>query len=166
MEDQVPVFISPRKYLKLNLIHDRQSVGQSVLVPGTHLGPVTNFYFSLTFSLDSYGFVIFQGPLWREDGSVIYCTIASGPCQSSHSWVEVPQNSRLYFTVSFETPPTWRASFSYLYPPGTGWPSYTPGHWVPFRLLRLIGLRWRYSNPPPHGSQEILNCPYKIWTRT
>jgi hypothetical protein len=20
----------------------------------------------------------------------------------------------------------------YLYPPGTGWPSYTPGHWVPF----------------------------------
>jgi hypothetical protein len=40
----------------------------------------------------------------RQDGSVIYCTIASGPCQSSHSWVEVPQNSRPYFTVSFETP--------------------------------------------------------------
>jgi hypothetical protein len=25
-----------------------------------------------------------------------------------------------------------RARFPYLYPPGTGWPSYTPGHWVPF----------------------------------
>jgi hypothetical protein len=33
-----------------------------------------------------------------------------------------------------------------------------PGHWVPFcRLLRLAGLRWRYSNPPPHGSLYTLN---------
>jgi hypothetical protein len=32
-------------------------------------------------------------------------------------------------TVSSETPPNWRARFSYLYPPGTRWPSYTPGHW-------------------------------------
>jgi hypothetical protein len=29
-------------------------------------------------------------------------------------------------------PPTWRASSSHLYPPGTGWPSYTPKHWVSF----------------------------------
>jgi hypothetical protein len=33
-------------------------------------------------------------------------------------------------TVSCETPPTWRARSLYLYPPGTGWPSYTLGHWV------------------------------------
>jgi hypothetical protein len=85
--------------------------------------------------------------------SVIYCTIAPGPCQSSHSWVEVPQNSRPYLTVSFDTLPTWWARSLYLYPPGTGWPSYTPGIGFPFcRLLRLAGLRWRYSNPPPHGS--------------
>jgi hypothetical protein len=63
---------------------------------------------------------------------VCYFVAPSRPCQSSHSWVEVPQNSRPYFTVSFETPPTWRTRFPYLYPPGTGWPSYTPGHWVPF----------------------------------
>jgi hypothetical protein len=44
--------------LKLKLIYDRQSVGQSVLVSGAHLGPVTNFYFSLKFPLDSCGFVI------------------------------------------------------------------------------------------------------------
>jgi hypothetical protein len=30
--------------LKLKLIYDRQSVCQSVLVPGTQLGPVTNFF--------------------------------------------------------------------------------------------------------------------------
>jgi hypothetical protein len=44
--------------LKLKLIYDRQSVGQPVLVSGAHLGPVTNFSFSLKFLLDSWGFVI------------------------------------------------------------------------------------------------------------
>jgi hypothetical protein len=32
----------------------------------------------------------------------------------------------------FETPPNWRARFPYLYPSGTGWPRYAPGHWDPF----------------------------------
>jgi hypothetical protein len=103
-----------------------------------------------------------EHPLWREDGSVITCTIVSGPFHSSHFWVDVPQNSRPYFAVSFETPPTWRARSTYLYPPGTGWPSYTPGHWVSIcRLLRLAGLRWRYSNTHPHdrwGTKWIYIC--------
>jgi hypothetical protein len=77
---------------------------------------------------------------------VIYYTIASGLCQSSYSWVEVPQNSRPYFTVSSETPPTWRARFPCLYPPGTGWTSYTPGHWV-FQIRPIsVPEIW-----PPHG---------------
>jgi hypothetical protein len=46
--------------------------------------------------------------------------------------VRVAQNPQPYFTLLSETPPTWRAKFPYLYPPGTAWPSYTPGHWVPF----------------------------------
>jgi hypothetical protein len=41
--------------MKLKLIYDQQSVGQSVLVSGAHLGPVTNFSFSLKFPLDSCG---------------------------------------------------------------------------------------------------------------
>jgi hypothetical protein len=53
--------------------------------------------------------------------------------QCKHSMVLVAQNSKPYFTVSSETAPTWRARFPYLYLPGTGWPSYVPGHWVPFR---------------------------------
>jgi hypothetical protein len=44
--------------LKLKLIYDRQSVGQSVLVSGAHLGPVTNFSFTMKFPVDSCGFVI------------------------------------------------------------------------------------------------------------
>jgi hypothetical protein len=57
-----------------------------------------------------------------------------------------------FYCFKFQTSPTWRARSPYLYPPGTGWPSYTPRHWITFRrLLRLAGLRWRYSTPPPHG---------------
>jgi hypothetical protein len=104
--------------LKLKLIYDRQSVGQCVLVSGAHLGPAINFSFSLKFPSDSCGFIILWRPLWREGGgAIIYCTIASGPCQSSHSWVEVPQNSRPYFTVSSETPqPTDSSTYQFPLP--------------------------------------------------
>jgi hypothetical protein len=44
--------------LKLKLICDRQSVGQSVLVSGAHLGTLTNFSFSLKFPSDICVFVI------------------------------------------------------------------------------------------------------------
>jgi hypothetical protein len=110
----------------------RQSVDQYVWVSGLPLGSLTRFYLALLLSFDDYVVLLSMRPLWRENGSVIYCTIASGPCQSNHTWAEVPQNSRPYLNVSSETPPTWKARFPYLYPPGTGWPSYTPGHWVPF----------------------------------
>jgi hypothetical protein len=37
-------------------------------------------------------------------------------------------------------------------PPEQGGPVITPGTGFPFRrLLRLLGLRWMYSTPPPHG---------------
>jgi hypothetical protein len=37
-----------------------------------------------------------------------------------------------FYCPRFETTPIWRARSPYLHPPGTGWPSYTPRHWVPF----------------------------------
>jgi hypothetical protein len=43
---------------KKKLIYDRQSVVQSVLVSGTHLGPVTNLSFAMKFPVDCCGFVI------------------------------------------------------------------------------------------------------------
>jgi hypothetical protein len=66
----------------------------------------------------------------------------------------VPQNSRPYFIVSFAAPPTWRARFPYLYPSGTGWPSYSLGHWIPF-LSPLTTRRTTVedSNPPPHREE-------------
>jgi hypothetical protein len=60
-------------------------------------------------------------------------SLTSGPCQCSPARVWVPWGSRPCFIVPIlETPPTWRARSPYLYPPETGWPRYTPGHWVPF----------------------------------
>jgi hypothetical protein len=62
----------------------------------------------------------------------------------------------LFYSFRVETPPTWRARSPYLYPSGIGWPSYTPRYWVPFcRLLRLAGLRWRYSNHPQGEASSL-----------
>jgi hypothetical protein len=38
----------------------------------------------------------------------------------------------IFYCLRFDTPPTWRARWPYLYPPGTGWLSYILRHWVPF----------------------------------
>jgi hypothetical protein len=43
-------------------------------------------------------------------------------------------------------------------PPGVGWPSYTPRHWVPILVIAiydLYGLQWIYSFPwSPHKKQQ------------
>jgi hypothetical protein len=64
--------------------------------------------------------------------------------QCNHWMVWVAQNPLPYFTVSSETPKTWRARMPYLDPPGTGWPSYAPGRWVPFRSSFTTRL-WRVA---------------------
>jgi hypothetical protein len=61
-----------------------------------------------------------------DERTILSFTIAAGSRQRSHSRVRVPLNSRPYFTVSDS-----RLIFC--------------------RLLRLAGLRWRYSIPPLHG---------------
>jgi hypothetical protein len=103
----------------------RQTVGQPVCLGVRHpSGTGDQFLLFLEISFRQLWVCYFIAPSLTEDGSVIYCTIASGPCQRSHSWVEVTRNSQPYLTVSSETPPTWRAMSQYLYPPGTWWPSW------------------------------------------
>jgi hypothetical protein len=41
----------------------------------------------------------------------------------------------IFYHLTFDTPPTWKASPPYLYPPGMGWPNYTLKQKVPFSLL-------------------------------
>jgi hypothetical protein len=143
-------FITSRGELKLKfnlkLIYDERSVGQSVSVSGSHL--------EFCFMFDNSGILAVERPLWREDWSVIYLYNCFWALREQSLWGPSPAELRPYSTVSFESPSTWRARSPYLYAPGTGRPSYTPGHWVSFCLfLRLAWLRWRYSNPPPHGSE-------------
>jgi hypothetical protein len=133
------------------LYYDWRSVGQSVFVSSPRLGPKTRF---LLLS-NSFEIVDVGRPLWREDGSVVYNCCWPSPAQSFSSPSPAELMSPYYF-LRFEIIPTWMARSLYLCPPGTGWPSYTPRHWVTFhRLLRLAGLRWRYSTPPLHGIYSI-----------
>jgi hypothetical protein len=71
------------------------------------------------------------------------------------------------FTVQGRQPctqrPNWRTRSLYLYPRSDRGPSYTPRHRLLFRrLLRLAGLRWRYSNPPPHGTSDCTKYIFNI----
>jgi hypothetical protein len=80
----------------------------------------------------------------------------------------------LFYCLIWDTP-NLEGQIPYLFPPGTGWLSYIPGHWVPFcLLLRLEGLRWRYSISPPHGknirgwehkvvASSLMICGFRIW---
>jgi hypothetical protein len=83
---------------EVNFSYDRQSVGQSVLVSSAHLGPVINFSFSLKFSLDSCGLVIFVAPSLTRGlvcNLLLLLVLASA----------VTRDSRLYFIVPIlETP--------------------------------------------------------------
>jgi hypothetical protein len=117
---------------------ERRSVGQSGLLPGLHLGPKAR-YLLLSDSCQ----LVDVGALSDEKAYLSF-TIAAGPRQRSHSRVRVPQNSRPYFVASDSRAPL-----------KTGAPD--PHIYIlrdrvaPFGpLLLLSGLRWRYSNPPPH----------------
>jgi hypothetical protein len=67
----------------------------------------------------------------RENGSAIYNCCWSSPAQSFLG-VSPAGLVTVYNCHRFETPPTWRSRSPNFYPPGTGWPSYTPRHWVLF----------------------------------
>jgi hypothetical protein len=84
--------------------------------------------------------------------------IIAGPRQRSHSCVRVSRDSWPYFTVSDSRLPQPGGPSSRIYiPHEQGGPVIPPGTRFPFRrLLRLAGLRWRYSNPHPRGSNQQL----------
>jgi hypothetical protein len=80
-------------------------------------------------------------------------TIAAGARQRSHSHVRAPQDLWPHLTVSGSRLPQPGGPGSRIHiPPEQGGPVIPPDTGFPFRrLLQLAGLRWRYSNPPPHG---------------
>jgi hypothetical protein len=100
----------------------------------------------------SCGFVDVGRPLSREGGSVIYNCCCPSPAQL-FSGPSPPGLVTIFYCLRMETPPAWRARSTYLYPQEQGGPVTPPCTVFPFhRLLRLAGLRWSFSNPPPRGS--------------
>jgi hypothetical protein len=88
-------------------------------------------------------------------------TIAAGPRQRNHSCARVPQESWPYFTTSDSRLPQPGGSGPRIYiSQEQGCPIIPPGTGFNFRrLLRLAGLRWRYSNQPPRGEiTDSVNC--------
>jgi hypothetical protein len=107
------------------LLYDWWSVSQSVcLGVESTLGLVTRYYFLSEGCYLKFAVLFLWGALSDERTGLNFAV------QS----LDAPSHAEPlpYFAVSSETPPTLRARFPYLYPPGTGWPSYTPGLWVPF----------------------------------
>jgi hypothetical protein len=64
----------------------------------------------------------------------VYCTHATEFYLSAQSLPgPIPAGlMTIFYCLRFETPLTWRSTSPYLYPPGTGWPSYTLRHWIHF----------------------------------
>jgi hypothetical protein len=107
--------------------YDRRSVGQSVLVSSLPLGPKTRFLLPS----DSWEFVNDAGPLWWEDGYVVYNCCWSSPAQSLPG-PSPAEFMTIFYYLRFKIPLTWKSRSRYLYPSGRGWPSYAPSHCVPF----------------------------------
>jgi hypothetical protein len=142
------------------LCYDRRSVGQSVLVSSPTWGPRPDSYYSQTVAgLLTWGVL-------SDKRRGLSFTTAAGPRQRSHSQVLVPRDSWPYFTVSDSRLPHPGGPGPHIYiPQEQGGPVMTSGTGFPFcRLLRLAGLRWRYSNPPPRGDSAIRSQSQSFFT--
>jgi hypothetical protein len=96
-----------------------------------------------------------------SDGSTgLSFTIAAGPRQRNHSRVRVE-----LYCLRIETLPTWKPRSQYLYPPGTGWPSYTPRHWVPFSSPPTTRRAMMEVFGPRHGPQRKRLFHYCVFPR-
>jgi hypothetical protein len=98
--------------------------------------------------------LLMWGALSDEDWCVVYNCCWPSPAQS-FSGPSPMRLMTLFYCLRFETPQPVRRRPRIYIPNEKGGPVISPGTGFPFRrLLRLAGLRWRYSNPPPRG--EIL----------
>jgi hypothetical protein len=138
--------------MKLKLIYDWRSVGQPVLVPGSHLVPMTRFLFSVWQLRNS----------WCQTSSLTrgwVCNFLVQLLLGLARAVTLGSKSRrthdhiLLFHLRLSHP-GGLCSRIYI-PQEQGVPATPPDTRFPFRhLLRLSKLRWRYSNPSPYCSNS------------
>jgi hypothetical protein len=126
---------------QVRLFCDRRSVGQSVLVSAPPTWP--DFYYCLAFA----DFMLLSPSLTR--GRVCNLLVQFAVTLGSKS-----RRTHDHILLSHLRLPQPGGPDPCIYiPQEQGCPIISPGTKPSFcGLLRLVGLRWRYSNPPPHGS--------------
>jgi hypothetical protein len=114
--------------LRVKLLYDWQfTVNQFVLVPSP-LSPQPVFFFQLnTCSYSPY--VISSLTRRRVCHLQWLLVLASTVILESES---CGTHVHILLSQIWDSLKTWTARCLYLYPPGIGWPSYSPRHWVPF----------------------------------
>jgi hypothetical protein len=135
--------------LKLKLHYDRRPVRLCVRHPsGTH----DQFFFLLEIFFRQLRDCYFVAPSLmrgRVCNLLLLLFLASAVPLGSES--RGTQN-HILLSQFLRLPQPGGTGPPYLYPQEQGGPDIPPGTGFPFcRLLRLSGLRRRYSNPPPHG---------------
>jgi hypothetical protein len=92
----------------------------------------------------------------REGGSIFYNCYWSS---SAQLFLGLSPEGLMttFYCLTFETLPTRKARSLYLYPLGTEYPSYTPGHWS-----MVQDYLWRYSIVLPHEVTPLIISPRKI----
>jgi hypothetical protein len=105
------------------------------------------------------GLVSVRRPLWREDGSAI--------CSVITQWSESCRTRNHTLLSHLRLPQSGGAGSRICIPQKQGCPVIHPGTGFPLRrLLRLSGLRLRYSNPPPTWmvqSKAKVKCQSEKW---
>jgi hypothetical protein len=108
----------------------RLTVSQYVLASSTLVGLATRYYFLSECCCLKFAVLYLWGALSDERTGLQFAV------QSLNGLSRSESITILYCLI--RDSPTWRARFLYSYSPGTGWLSYTPGHWVPFTLSLTI----------------------------
>jgi hypothetical protein len=111
------------------LYYDRQSVGQSVLVSGAY---------DQIFIIVRLLRVCWYGVPSLTRGQICRLQLLLSSPTQSFSGPSPAGLMTTFYCLRFETPPTWSTRSLYLYPPGTGWPSYTPRHRVFYLCMYII----------------------------
>jgi hypothetical protein len=82
----------------------------------------------------------------------------------------------IFYCLRFESLPTWRTRSSYLYLPWTGWPGYTPRHWVfdsrltnskvkiTLRLRASQSVSQSWCRAPSGAHDQIFITVWQLWS--
>jgi hypothetical protein len=143
----------------VKLIYDWRSVDQSVLVSGSHLKPMIRFLFSIRQLRISW---CGTPSLTRGWVCNLLVQLLLGLARAFILWSKSRRTHDPILLFRMRLPQPGGPGSRIYIPEEQGGPVIPPGTGFPFhRLLRLAGLRWRYSNLPPHRAgrtNRLVNC--------